>query len=428
MKLMPLVSVAFLTLYFFQRAAGMKGTKSLLAARRAYPLKTAEKLIAKNLDIIKTGSQIKAPPKFLADRIIILKLPVFHSSGKAEKGAILIKFTETFEPFLDNLKSELISKYFYIILEPSWAGYAIQPILRWTTPSLGKVLISCPEEDDRTFISTLQTNLIAIEPGASDWVDDRTFYKISSSKKVYDAIYVANYNPIKRIHRYFLALSRIGIADYKAALVCSSWGKHRRRILELADYYGISEKLDIFEDLSQQELNELLNKSKVNMLLSLKEGANKSIFEGFFSGTPAIVLKDNIGVNKRYINSETGTLVHDREIEKSLLWFHESWQKFSPEIWAKNNISPLRSTEKINDILEKISREDGETWNYKIHPKTNSPELSYYENSTNKIKELVNKDFLNRLSRTGSPSTDSDENILRNFCDDWRCYLFDKAS
>lgn len=68
----------------------------------------------------------------------------------------------------------------------------------------------------------------------------------------------------------------------------------------------------------------------MNILLSLKEGSNRAIFEGFFANTPAIVLKSNIGVNKSYINEQTGRLIREDELPEALVEFRSSFSRYSP--------------------------------------------------------------------------------------------------
>ncbi len=115
----------------------------------------------------------------------------------------------------------------------------------------------------------------------------------------------------------------------------------------LIDLYGVRKHLDIYQSLPPPEVNRVLNQSKVNLILSLREGANKSVFEGFFADVLGIVLRHNIGINKSHINEYTGRLIDERELPQVLLWFREHYRDFRPREWAMQNISPHATTAKL---------------------------------------------------------------------------------
>src|SRR5690606_5495264 len=147
-------------------------------------------------------------------------------------------------------------------------------------------------------------------------------------------LFRSNHSKGKRNYSLFKALNQLSDVDYKAAIVCSSWGEDRNFTLSAIKYFNLQDRIQLLENLSQGELNAVLNRSKVNMLLSLKEGSNRSIFEGFFANVPAIVLKENIGVNKTYVNSDTGKLISESELAETLMWFRTNWTTFSARKWA----------------------------------------------------------------------------------------------
>jgi len=423
-RMMWLISGFFLVGYMVTIPRREMSQRLLLKSRRSWHFSIQDDLVKRLLPV---EAGVSSSGVALEKRFIVLKLPAFDTAGRVciEKGVILIKFTESFLPFLHETNIAELVKYFRIVLEPSWAGYALESILAWARPEYGRTIIFCPEVDDLRFIERLDGGLVPVDIGASDWVDERVFYPIDGEEKTYDSIYVANYNSIKRLHRYFKALSRISIAGYRGAIVCSSWGGGRAKILQLLDYYGLSEKLTVYEDLRQEEINALLNKSKVNMLLSYKEGANKSVFEGFFAGTPAIVLKNNIGLNKSHINSRTGHLIDDADLERELEWFHSHWKEFDAARWARENISPRVTAAKLNQTLRNIALKEGEAWSLDIVAKVNSPELNYYLASDPSVRSRMNTELLDVFGK-GSKSIDMPQ--LRAFLDRWRSEFFSTES
>lgn len=311
-----------------------------------------------------------------AARSIILKMPSW-SGGKIEKGVLLITFTESFSFYHTYVDCERLLQYFYVVLEPSWAGYCNPNILFWLKYRSHEIVLQSSEQRDYSFVASLAGNLIPVDFGASDWVDYRVFYPLPEVKKEYDAIYVCTYKPIKRHHVLFKALRDLQDPTYKAALLCVSWGGTRKDIENLIDHYGVRENITLYENCPPTQINELLNRSKVNILLSLKEGSNRSIFEGFFADVPCIVLKNNIGVNKNYINSITGALIAEDALPQTLLYFRTDWHRYAPREWAMKNIAPAVTTKKLSACLQRIAGAKQEPWTRDLVPKVNVPEVHY---------------------------------------------------
>jgi glycosyltransferase involved in cell wall biosynthesis len=311
-------------------------------------------------------------------RSIILKWPVMVGGRVQEKGVLLLKFTHTFEYYIRHIDMEKLLSAYYLVLEPSWSGYCDPNILYWMKHPQHKIIIQASEVMDYEFIRKLQSNLVPAEFGASDWVDDRIFHRIAGISKKYDVVYVASYSTWKRHHILFRAIRQLNDPSLLVALVGFPWMGTRGEIELLIDHYGIKNNIEIFENVKPDGVNELLNMAKVSVLLSLREGSNKAIFEGFFAGVPAIVLRNNIGVNKEYINSMTGMLIDEKDLPSAISHFRNNWHTYRPYEWAAENIAPEVTTVKLNNMLKDIALSNNERWTSDIMVKVNAPELFYY--------------------------------------------------
>lgn len=319
--------------------------------------------------------------KKISSRVLVLKMPRINNNNILEKGAIVIKFSETFSVFFKLIDVEKFSKYFNIVLEPSWVGYALPEILVWSCLRPTKILIMAPYINDFEFISNLKLNIIPTSLGSSDWVNPEIFYKIPNTKKIYDSIYVANYNPVKRVERYIQAIAKIRKTNpnFKGALVCAGTGSAKKEITEILKNYSTDADIDFLGGMSQKEINLRFNQSKVNVLISLKEGSNKGLAEGFFSGTPGLLISENVGGNHAHMNEFTGRTVPDVELERALIWFSEHSEKFSPDIWVRKNMDPTISTQNLSAQLEEVEINEGREWTNDLLVKTNTPELTYID-------------------------------------------------
>ena len=97
---------------------------------------------------------------------------------------------------------------------------------------------------------------------------------------------------------------------------------------------------------------------------------------------PCIVLKDNVGVNKKYINEKTGVLIKEKELKNTLLWFRAAFAYFNPRDWALKEISPEVTTQRLEMKLKEIARQMGEPWTKSIVIKANRPECEYFDKDT----------------------------------------------
>lgn len=312
-----------------------------------------------------------------AERSIIVKWPSYDN-GSVNKGVIIITFTRTFSYYLRNVDLEVMAEHFVFMLEPSWSGYADPDILAFCG-RLQNVIVAASEVEDRVLLNCFPETFISASFGASDWVDAKVFEN-KKMAKIYDSIYIANTNPIKRVKRYLDAIRNIvrsGQRDYVGCLVCASWGGAEELIKKLVDSYQLSDNLVLKFSLGRDQVIECLNQSKVNILLSFKEGSNRSLFESMFCETPVICLSENVGVNKSYINEFTGLLIPDAFLEASLLWFSNNHQRYQTRRWAEENISPRKTSEKLRDLINSRLSKDAQVGS--LYVKTNNPEVSYLD-------------------------------------------------
>lgn len=397
-----LMGGVFMMLYFLLHLFSKNiAYRCLLKASRYSHSNIASKEIARNLndmtpvidELLKTENAKYM--RYPVERSIVLKNPALLDGNIVSKGILLIKFTDTFAYFCTETNNNELLKYFNIILEPSWAGYALPEILYWSRLNGGKVLIESSEIKDFELIAGLNSILRPVSFGSSDWVDFRVFKPLGLDK-IYDSIYVANFNFIKRHHVYFKALKTLKGTGYRAALVCGRWGDNKNEIEALINHYGIKDMLDIHIGLSQAELNTLLNQSKVNLLMSLKEGSNRSIFEGLFAGVPGIILNNNIGVNKTYINQFTGMQIDEKDLSDALLHFKEKWTDYDCNAWVTKNISPIETTKNmLKAFSDDNAVSDKECKNTAV--KVNIPEARYI-NKSDSVFFLTSKQVVNVFS------------------------------
>jgi len=116
----------------------------------------------------------------------------------------------------------------------------------------------------------------------------------------------------------------------------------------------VDDQIEWHEGLPQSGVNALLNRSKVNVIWSRKEGVNRAIIEGMFAGVPCIVREGfNYGFKYPYVNEQTGCFAHEDELPDSLAWMVEHHHRFDPRRWVMAHMSCQEAT----SILEGTIRQ-----------------------------------------------------------------------
>lgn len=361
-------------------------------------IRILSKLLRENEFPTKQLLSKQAKKKDAESRALILSNP-YYKNGELIKGVMILKFTHTFSYFPLTEEWDKLNRIFAFVLEPSWAGYADADIIYFAQQA-EHCVIQATEILDRSLINSILPNVPCIDTGSSNWVDYTRFHpSLESTEKKYDAIYIANLNPIKRVYRAVDAMIEALSIDnqFKGLIVCAGWGSGK--LVELETYAldrAPRDSITVMAGVPQPQLVDFLQQSKFSVLLSLKEGSNRVLFESMFVGLPVLCLAENIGVNKNYINSMTGILTYDSELPSALIYMMKNYEKHDSRGWARENISPEVTTRKLVDLL---NIKYGEGINTQLEVKVNTPELNYFNRELE--KESIMTNFFENLKILG---------------------------
>lgn len=326
------------------------------------------------------GTEPASLPRIHLDLVgMVMKNPSRHADGRRERGVLLLKNNELFEWFRRSVDVESLLRDYVVVLEPSWSSYATPPLLAWCRYAPHEVVVMAPAEADRRFLERMATNLVPIPLGAGDWVDPWVFRPLGRASRRYGAVAVARLCHDKRLGLLFRAIERLGDPAFRLALLVPAGpSPARREILAEIRRRRLQSRIDHFERLQPAAVNDVYNDAKVNVLLSRQEGANRSLFEGFFAGLPGLVSAGHRSVPLDRFVPATGRVVEDRDLPAALAHFRDHWAEYDPRPWALENIAAAVSSERLQDFLERRARERGDPWTRGIVRKCNVPGLSRY--------------------------------------------------
>jgi len=345
------------------------------ATRLPWMRKLVEPYIFASLPAIYTDSAPAADvnlPRFFGNRIMVLKAPM----NKGEKGVLFVMVSYIFDWLRSNMDLKRLLEDYTLVFEPSWSGYCFSGLLDYTRWDQ-EVFVLSAEEGDFAFLKRLGSNLVPLELGPCDWVDPDTAKPYLTDQKEFDIVMNSNWADWKR-HYVLFRMLRNSKRRYKVALIGVKWGSPLRiqaDIRRLADYYGIASQLTIFDEIPYQQVMEITCRSKVSILLSLKEGSNRAIAESIMCNIPVIVPANHVGGIRKNIVPETGLFADERHLETAVAQLLES--HICPRTWGLEHVSCLKSSEKLNSILREHALKQGRPWTKDIAVRSNSPDSTY---------------------------------------------------
>jgi glycosyltransferase involved in cell wall biosynthesis len=329
----------------------------------------------------------KAARKFLAAsnpnplRLIGSRVLVVKTARPHERGVIVVDYSYVFPALAALFDLEAIARRYTLVLEPSWAGACNPDILLYSR--LGHpVFVETIEPRDRDLLVGLGTNIHVVPVAANWWVDHRMRPPQSVLRDI-DVAMVAAWGDIKRHWRVFRALAELKRRGRRLtmALVGYRYDRTREDIEALASHFGVRDQITTYERISQEEVAALLWRSKLHVLWSRRECANRAIIEAMLADVPVIV-RDGMtfGFHYPYINDQTGRFVREADLADAMLEMIATRDRYSPREWVLANMTCEQATATLERHLRDRAISDGESWTEGLVAKTSTLDTQRYWN------------------------------------------------
>jgi glycosyltransferase involved in cell wall biosynthesis len=338
------------------------------------------------------------PTRILGARALVVK-----AWKPGERGVLVVDYSYVFPLMLGLFDLEKVADRYTLVLEPSWAGASNPDILLYTRLQ-PPVYIQTIEPRDRDFLNTLQTNLRVVPLAANWWVDPRMAPPPAAHRDI-DVIMVAAWADIKRHWRVFRALSKLRRQGHRltVALVGYRYDRTRQDIEALAAHFGIRDQVTTYERISQQEVSALLARSKVHVLWSRRECANRAIVEAMLADVPVIVREGlTFGYRYPYINEQTGRFVREGDLAQAILEMIAERDRYRPREWVLANMTCERATAVLNEHLKREALAAGAPWSEDLVVKTSTLDTQRYFHPEDAARFEADYRFLESCRREGT--------------------------
>jgi glycosyltransferase involved in cell wall biosynthesis len=334
---------------------------------------------------------IDKPEDILNGCTLVLKSP-----SNNEKGVLYLFYSYLYPLLLRTYDAKRITEKYRLVLEPSWSGFCDLNIL-CTNQLSEDIVVGFGEPRDAEFLGSVSKNLIPGNFTGNTWIDTDTFKPLENVVKDIDVIVVGSWAWYKRHWAIFRAIKTLRENGHrlKVALVGYPVDMTIDEVKELAKLYGVIDQIEFHERVSTAEVNYLLNRSKINILWSRREGTPRTVPEGMSAGIPAIIRKGfNYGANYAHISSQTGIYSDEDDLPNDILNLISIAGQLKPRDWIIQNMTPEISTRNLNETLKKIAITHEESWKSPATVKISTLDGLKYKNKLDEAIFLKDNEFL----------------------------------
>lgn len=323
------------------------------------------------------------PERLLGGCMIVLKSPTEN-----ERGVLYLYYSYVYPLFLKYFDVESILSKYRIVIEPSWSGHCDLNIL--CLHRLGQqIFVGALEPRDATFLRSMQSSFSPVHFGGNTWVDTDVFKPLPDTIKDIDIVCISSWAWYKRHWAIFRALRKLrkrGI-DLKTALIGYKIDMNMEDIRAQARLFGVEDLIQMHERLTASEVNGMLNRSKVNLLWSRREGTPRAIIEGMAAGIPCIIRTGfNYGYHYPHINEKTGAFSTENELPAVLLRVIRDHASYAPRERAVAEMTPEASTARLNAAIKAAALEAGEVWTRDLAVKVSTLDQLDYKNPADHMR------------------------------------------
>jgi hypothetical protein len=299
------------------------------------------------------------------NRSIILKRTGEHG----ERGVILITFEYNWARLLLGLTADEIrwlEERYYIVFSTSWSPTDYALLALALTRIHGTVFVQSCNHGEITTLESFHPRLKCLPTMPCDWINPDLYKPKPRSERVVDLIMVANWGNFKR-HWELLSALRSMPPSLKIVLIGQPEGdRTQKTIARLAQKLGVSQDINFINEVSIAEVAQWQCEARASVIMSRREGCCVAAVESLFAGC-ALGMRIDAHVGPlAYVNERTGLKLESSRLAEDLMKLIRSSEHLNPREWASENISGMRSLQKVSSFFEDYSRISGEPWNQSI--------------------------------------------------------------
>jgi len=300
--------------------------------------------------------------------------------SEREKGVVFVSFDNQMARLAKAGKLREFARHYTLVLSPQWSPQ--HSIASYLFPRLYPEPIFCliSNPRDLEIFPRISDKYRMIPLYASSWVDPREFTPVPYAEKNIDIFMLANFAKYKRHHALFAALGELP-REYRILLVGQrERGRDKDTLLNEAAAFGVSDRFEIRENVTDEELHDSFVHAKTSLILSRREGSCVAVVESMFANTPVGLYEDAEIGSRVFINQNTGRLLRHNHLAAQLKDFVDSSAQYEPRRWVmEEGVDCVSSSRKLNEALKQWTLSNGGQWTEDIATLRWRPNPQYYE-------------------------------------------------
>lgn len=300
--------------------------------------------------------------------------------SERERGIVFISFDNQMARLAKSTDLEAFTRRYTLVLAPQWCPP--HTITSWLFPLIYPDEIICLISNTRDLIyfPRISEKYVMVPLYASSWVDPREYRPVPVEQKNIDIYMLANFAKYKRHHALFAALRDLP-REYRVVLHGQrESGRTRETLIAEADAFGVRDRFEVHENVTNEALHDAMVHAKVSLILSRREGSCVAVVESMFANTPVGVYADAEIGSRAFVNEHTGRLLQHQNLAAQLKEFVESSAKYEPRKWVmENGVGCLASSEMLNEALKRHALERGAQWTRDIAPLRWHPNPEFFD-------------------------------------------------
>jgi glycosyltransferase involved in cell wall biosynthesis len=376
------------------KTRGKRAANSDEAARTVEKLCQAARLAASDSMMLKVEAAIARQlpaiepehvkwSEFLSDynddklyKAIVLKPYV----SPREKGVVFISFDSRMVQLAKATDLKKFAERYTLVLSPQWSPP--HSVATYLFPLLYPDDIVCliSNERDLEYFPRISQKYKMVPLYASSWVDPRKYTPVPLAEKDIDIFMLANFAKYKRHHAFFAAMRDLP-RDLRIVLVGQrDSGRTRDTIIGEAAAFGVADRFELRENVSEQELHDTFVRAKTSLILSRREGSCVAVVESMFANTPVGVYEDAQVGSRVFVNEHTGRLLRHNGLAAQLKEFVAASAQYEPRKWVmENGVDCIASSRVLNEALKQHALASGGEWTEDIATLRWRPDPRFYD-------------------------------------------------
>lgn len=280
-----------------------------------------------------------------------------------EKGIFLISFENQLDSIISSGLLPVVQARYHIVFIPSWTGLYSPALFMLATHAASEPVFVLPVHDrEEAQVRRLGSGFIPLPFNAASWVNQDFFQQLEVERDI-DCLMVANFSSFKRHWLLFKALKRLPKSVTATCVGVGLGSRHAGSVRQEAEDYGVSDRVTIIENPSQEDLRLYFQRAKTFCALSYREGSFIAVAEALMSGTPVVMFKNSHIGTKSLITPEVGALVGSvAELREQIMNYMGFENHARVRSIAADSISAQANCRKLNHMLSDWSCVTGRRW------------------------------------------------------------------